>query len=68
MNRSELAGHLAVASETADAVGDTMWAELMREASATIKNDGERIHQLNEQLLNVRAELHMLQHVINTRD
>lgn len=45
-----------------------MWAELMREASATIKNDGQRIHDLNEQLINVRAELQLLQHVINTRD
>jgi hypothetical protein len=67
VNRTELAGHLSVSAESADALGDHMWADLMREASATIKNDGQRIHDLNEQLINVRAELQMLQHVINNQ-
>jgi hypothetical protein len=45
-----------------------MWADLMRDAAHMLKQDGANLHHLNEQLLNVRAELQMLQHVINTRD
>jgi hypothetical protein len=57
MNRAELASELAVAAETAAALGETPWAELMREASTFIKNDGLRIHDLNERLLETNREV-----------
>jgi hypothetical protein len=67
VNRTELAGHLSVSAETADDIGWPMWADLMREAAHMLKHDGADLHHLNEQLLNVRAELQMLQHVINSQ-
>ena len=68
VNRTELVGQLSVTAETCDALDEHMWADLMRDAAHMLKQDGANLHHLNEQLLNVRAELQMLQHVINTRD
>jgi hypothetical protein len=68
VNRTELVGQLSVTAETCDALNEHLWADLMRAAAAKLKEDGADLHHLNEQLLNVRAELQMLQHVINTRD
>lgn len=57
LNRTQLIGELSVSSETADALGETPFAELMRQAARMLKDDRDRIHQLNEQLINVRADL-----------
>lgn len=57
LNRTQLITELSVTSETADALGEHPWADLMRQAARMLKQDRDRIHQLNEQLLNVRADL-----------
>ena len=68
MNRTELVAQLSVSAETCHALDEHLWADLMRAAAHMLKQDGADLHHLNEQLLNVRAELQMMQHVINTRD
>jgi hypothetical protein len=68
VNRTELVAQLSVTAETCHALDEHLWADLMRAAATMLKQDGADLHHLNEQLLNIRAELQMLQHVINTRD
>ena len=67
MNRTELVAQLSVSAETCHALDEHMWADLMRDAAHMLKQDGADLHHLNEQLLNVRAELQLLQHVINSQ-
>jgi len=57
LNRTQLIAELSVTSETADALGEHPSADLMRQAARMLKHDRDRIHQLNEQLINVRADL-----------
>ena len=67
MHRTDLVAQLLVTSGTCEVLDERRWADLMRAAAAKLKEDGETIHHLNEQLLNARAELQHLQHVINNR-